>query len=105
MDGIHQLLAGKSMKPGFVWTSSCAHFGDDHEILGIRMERLLDELIGHMGPVVVAGVNVVHARLYRLSQNSNSSIHILRRSPHARASQLHGAVAYSVHRYRRARQS
>src|SRR5262252_4683366 len=38
--------------------------GDDHEILGIRMERLLDELIGHVRTVVVAGVDVVHARIY-----------------------------------------
>src|SRR4029077_10695096 len=48
MDSIHQLLVGKSVKPGFVWTSACTHFGDDHEILRVRMERLLDELIGHM---------------------------------------------------------
>jgi hypothetical protein len=61
-------LAGKSVKPGFVWTSTSAYFRDDHEILGIRMERLLDKLIGHVRSVVVAGINVVHARLYRLSQ-------------------------------------
>jgi hypothetical protein len=61
MDRIHQVLAGKSVEPGFVGTSACAHFGDDHEIFGIRMKRLLDELIGHMRSVVVAGVDVVHA--------------------------------------------
>src|SRR5580704_13687945 len=96
MNGIHQLLAGKSVQPGFVWTSTSAYFGDDHEILGIRLERLLDKVIGDMRPVVVAGVNVVHAQLYRLSQNSNGGIHILRQSPDSRASQLHGAVAHAV---------
>src|SRR5580692_2534703 len=96
MNGIHQLLAGKSVKPGFVWTSTSTYFGDDHEILRIRMERLFDQLIGHMRSVVVARVNVVHARLYRLSQNSNGGIHIFRWSPDARASQLHGAVAHAV---------
>ncbi len=84
------------MKPGFVWTSTSAYFGDDHEILRVRIECLLDQLIGHMGSVVVAGVDVVHAGLYRFSQNSNGGIHILRRSPDARASQLHGAVAHAV---------
>ena len=76
MDSIHQLLAGKSVKPGFVWTSACAHFGDDHETIGVRMERLLDQLIGHMRTVVVAGIDVVHAGLHRLSQNSNGSINV-----------------------------
>src|ERR1700719_2632885 len=92
-------------KPGLVWTSASADFRDDHEILGVRMERLLDELIGHMGSVVVAGIDVVHAGLYRLSQNSNGGIHILRRSPNARASQLHGAVAHAVQFYRLTGQS
>jgi hypothetical protein len=26
MEGIHQLLAGRSVKPGFVWTSTSAYF-------------------------------------------------------------------------------
>src|ERR1700724_1383011 len=91
-----RLTISRWSKARFLWTSACAHFGDDHEIIGIRMERLLDELIGHMGSVVVAGVDVVYARLYRLSQNSNGGINILRRSPNARAGQWHGAIGDAV---------
>src|SRR5580692_11488910 len=96
MNGIHQLLAGKRVKPGFVWTSASAYFGDDHEILRIWIERLLDKLIGHVRSVVVAGINVVHARLDGFAQNSDGGVDIPRRSPDARASQLHGAVAHAV---------
>jgi len=88
------------VKPGFVWTATSAYFGDDHEILGIRMERLLDNLVGDMRTVEVAGVNVVHSRLDGLAQNSDGGIHITRRSPDARASQLHGAVAHAVQCHR-----
>src|ERR1700719_1242726 len=83
-------------KPGLVWTSASADFRDDHEILGVRMERLLDQLIGHMGSVVVAGIDVVHTGIYRLSQNSNGSINVAWGAPHFRASQLHGPIAHAV---------
>src|ERR1700730_17327023 len=83
-------------KPGLVWTSASADFRDDHEILGVRMERPLDQLIGHMGSVVVAGIDVVHTGIYRLPQSANAGIHIPRRSSHARTSQWHGAVVDAV---------
>src|SRR5262249_41049971 len=64
MNGINQLLARESMRPGFIWSATSAHFGDDHETIRIRMERLLNDLIGHMRTVVVAGIDVVHTGLY-----------------------------------------
>src|SRR6202162_2262992 len=60
------------------------------------MNSFLDDLIGHMGAVKIAGINVVHARGDSRSQNLHCSIHVARRAPNAGTGQLHGAVAHSV---------
>jgi hypothetical protein len=60
------------------------------------MERPLDQLIGHVRTVVVAGVNVVDARIHRRSQNGHGGVDIARRSPYVRPGQLHGAVAHPL---------
>ena len=64
------------------------------------MERLLDDLIGHMRTVIVAGIDVVYASRNRLSQNCNRSVNITRRSPHLRAGKLHRAIAHAVQGHR-----
>ena len=61
------------------------------------MKRLLDDLIGDVRTVVVAGVDVVHAGLDRLSQNSNGAFHITGRSKDARAGKLHCTIPHAVH--------
>src|SRR5262249_41808960 len=62
-----------------------------------RVDRsLLDNLIGHMRPVIVARFDVVHASGNRLSKNSNCSVNVPWRSPNFRASKLHRAVAHPV---------
>ena len=81
MDGIDQLLTRKRMKPGLVRAPASADFGDDHQSIGIGMKRLLDDLIGHMRTVIVAGIDMVHAGRNRLSQNSDRGVKITRRSP------------------------
>src|ERR1700691_6441808 len=58
MEAVDELLAGESMNPRLVGTAPSAQFGDDHETIAVRMEGLLDDLIGHMRSVVVAGVNM-----------------------------------------------
>ena len=68
------------------------------------MERLLDQLIGHMRTVVVAGVNVVHAGLHHLAKNGDGGVNVAWRSPDSWPSKLHCAVAHAVHRHRCARQ-
>src|SRR5260370_39121833 len=54
--------------------------------------------------VVIAGVDVVPPRLYRLSQNGNGGVNIARRSPHLGTSELHCPVAHAVQGHRCARQ-
>jgi hypothetical protein len=48
----------------------------------------LYKLIGHMRPVVVAGIDMVHGGRYRLPQNSNGLVNVTWRSPDARTCQL-----------------
>src|SRR5438552_19180901 len=80
VSAVDELLSRESRNPGGVCTPSCAELGNDHQTLRIGMKRLLDDLIGDVRTVVVAGVDVVHAGLDRLSKNSNGAIHITRRS-------------------------
>jgi hypothetical protein len=42
----------------------------------IGMKRLLDNLIGHMGAAIVAGVDMMDNSRDRLSQNSYRSINV-----------------------------
>jgi len=61
------------------------------------VECLLDELVGHVGAVHVAGVDVGDAQLDRLAQDADGLV-VVRRRPHdVGASQLHRAVAKTGH--------
>jgi hypothetical protein len=57
------------------------------------VQRLADELVGDVGPVVLRGVNVVHAQLHGAAQHIQRLAAITRRPPDTRAGQLHGAQA------------
>ena len=61
------------------------------------MQRLADELVGHMRTVVVAGVDVIDAARDRFAQHRDRGIVVLRRPEHARSGELHGAVAKALH--------
>src|ERR1700733_14706810 len=91
------------MNPGLVWTAPSAQFGDDHETIRVRMESLLDDLIGHVRSVVVAGINVVYAGLDCIAKNSNGGIDAPWRSPDAGSGELHRTVSHAVQSHRRAR--
>src|SRR5580658_3632057 len=84
MDAIDQFPTRKSMNPRLVLATAGAHLGDDHKAIRIRMERLLDNLIGYMRTVKVAGIDMVHARRNCLSQNSNCTVNITGWSPDLR---------------------
>src|SRR3984957_19951133 len=66
-----------------------------------RLRRLsstaLLRSLGLMGPVEVAGVDVVDAARDRLAQHRDRGIVVLRRPEHARPGELHGPVAKTLH--------
>jgi hypothetical protein len=47
--------------PGTIGAAARTDFSHDRQIIGIRMQRLLNDLIGYMRTVEIAGVAVVHA--------------------------------------------
>ena len=60
------------------------------------MQRLLDDLVGHVRTIEVARVDVVDARGQGFAQHGDGRLGIARRSVHAGTGQLHGAVAHAV---------
>src|SRR5689334_17121965 len=100
MYGINQLLTRKRMNPGLVLTTTRAYLGDDYEVIRIGVKRLLNDLVGHMRTIKVAGIDMIDTGRHRLSQNSNRSVNITRWSPHSRTGKLHSAIAHPVQRHR-----
>jgi hypothetical protein len=49
--------------PASPFVSDHADLGSDHEIVGIGVQRLADEIVGHMRAVEVAGVDVGDTKL------------------------------------------
>src|SRR5580658_7536281 len=100
MNAIGQFLRRKSVNPGLILSPASTHLGDDDQAIRIRMESLLDNLIGHMGTVKVAGIDMVYAGCNGLAQNGNRAVNVTRRPKHLRACELHRAIAHTVHRHR-----
>ena len=61
------------------------------------MQHLADQLVRDVWPVEIAGVDVVYATRDRLAQHGYRCITILGRPKHARARELHGAIAEPLH--------
>src|SRR5580658_8573649 len=56
MHGIDNRLARACVNPGTVGATAVTDLGHDRQVIGIRMQRLLDDLIGDMRTVVIAGI-------------------------------------------------
>ena len=82
-----------SQAPGLV--ASPAYLADQREVLRVRMQRLPDELVGHVGTVELGGVDVVHAEFDRPPQHGQRFVAITRRSEHAGPRKLHRAEAHT----------
>src|SRR5580704_8665300 len=76
MHSVDQLLPGSRMRPRLVGATTRAQFSDNHEALRVGMQRLFNKLIGHMGTVVITGVDVIDTGFYRLAQNGYRSVNI-----------------------------
>ena len=59
------------------------------------MQGFLDDLVGDVRAVVVAGVDVRDTQLHRLAQDGHGSVTVGGWAEHVRASQLHRAVAHA----------
>ena len=61
------------------------------------MKRLANELVGDVGAIVIAGVDVVDPQRDRLTKHGEGHIAVLRLAEHARSGELHRAVAHTIH--------
>ena len=98
VDGAREVRRGERGNPLGVRAAHRAYLGHDHEVIGIWMKRLANELIGDVRAIVIAGVDVVDPPRDRLAKHGEGRVAILRRAEHARSGELHGAVAQTVHR-------
>ncbi len=96
VDGAGELLCGDGGEPGGVAAAAGADLGDEEEVFGIGVESFLDELVGDVRAVEVAGVDVVDAEADGLAKHGKGGGVIARRTPDVRAGELHGAVAEAV---------
>ena len=101
VDGVSQLLTRKRRRPRLIRSAAGANLGHDHQALGIGMQRLLNDLIGDMRAVVVAGIDVVHACGDGLAQNRSGGLKVTRRAIDLRTCQLHRSVSHAVDAHRR----
>ena len=60
--------------PRAVLAAPGADLGDDHEVVRIGMQRLADDLVGDMGTVEVAGVDMVDPHLDGLAQHGQGGV-------------------------------
>lgn len=70
--------------------------GGDHQVLGVRMQRLADELLADERAVGIRGVDEVHTQLGGPAQHPHGLLGILRLPPHSGARQLHRTVAEPI---------
>src|SRR3984957_14783222 len=98
---IYNLLAGAGVKPGTVGAAASADFGHNHQVIGVRMQRLLNDLIGDMRTVEIAGIYVIHARCDCLAKNRDRTRNIAWRAPNPLVAilsgQLHGPITDTVY--------
>ena len=70
-----------------------ADLRDEEQVLRVGVQGLVDELVGHVGPVVLGGVDVVDPQLDRAAQHGERRVAVPGRTQHARTGELHGAEA------------
>jgi hypothetical protein len=97
VDRLGQFRRRHGRQPSAVVIAPGADLGDDDEIVGVRVQRLVNDLVGDVGAVEVAGVDVVDAVGNRLAQHRDCPIAVLRRAEHAWSGELHRPVAEAVH--------
>src|SRR5271168_5032551 len=93
MDALDQIFTRTVENPGAVVATASSDLGDEGEVFRVRIQGFLDNLVGDVWTVEVAGVNVVDAGRDGLAQDGDGFGAVAGRAEDVRAGQLHGAVA------------
>ena len=73
--------------------------GRDHEVVGVGVQRLRDQVLAHLGAVGVRGVDQVDVELDRSPEDAQRLVAVARLAPDALAGDPHGAEAEAPHRH------
>lgn len=98
VDGGDQLRRRACLDPGPIATPASTDLRDQRQIIRVRMQSFTDNLIGDVGSVEVAGVDMIDPAGDDLTQDCDSLGSIARRAEDALSGKLHGAIAHALHR-------
>jgi len=97
VSAVDELLAGERRDPGCVFAASGAEFGDDDEAVWIGVDGILDDLVGDVRAVEVAGVDVIDVCCDGFAEDGEGGVHVAWWAEDVRAGELHGAIAHAMH--------
>jgi hypothetical protein len=83
-------------QPGAGVVAPAADLRDELEVLRVGIERVADQVVDDVRPVVLRGVDVVDAELDRASKHGPSTVGVARWPEHAGTGELHRAEADAV---------
>ena len=94
--GLHpgpKLLGPLGRGPPTLLVSLRTDLAHQHEVLGVGEKRCVDQLVGHVGAVVLGRVDVVDTQIDHPAEHGQSRGPVARRAEHPRPGQLHGPEA------------
>lgn len=81
---------GPAQRGPFVGTLAAeSHLAGDHETVGVGVQRLTNEAIGHERPVGIGRIDERDAKLCRATKHRNGTVMIDRFAPHSEPGKLH----------------
>src|SRR6202008_73394 len=83
VDARGQVFGRDGRRPRLVGRGESPELSDDHQLRGVWVQRLPDDLVGDVRAVEVGRVDMVHAGGARLAKYGDCTVGVLRRTPHA----------------------
>jgi hypothetical protein len=98
LDLLAQVFGAPDGQPGAGALPGQAALGGDDQVVGVRVQRLPDELLDGERTVGVGGVDEIDAQLDRPAQHAHRLVAVSGLAPDAGAGQAHGAEAEAADR-------
>ena len=93
------ILDARAQVASAIVVPSAGDLADDRQAVGIRMQRLADQVVYGAGAVVLGGVDVIDAGGYSGPQYADGGLTVRRRSGGELTRQLHRAVPRPPHQH------
>src|SRR5271155_1645623 len=96
MHSAGEVFAGQRRRPGFIRSAASTDLCDDHQVFRVGVDSLADDLVGDMGAIIVASVDMVHSQSNGLPHHGHGGLAVPWRAKGHRAGELHGAIPHAV---------